>query len=52
MCIYFFSYIRYDITQQQIPAEGTWWNARINGQDVLKLNFEKNKEIIKEYIYG
>lgn len=48
----FFSYIRYDITQQQIPAEGTWWNARINGQDVLKLNFEKNKEIIKEYIYG
>ncbi len=47
----FFSYIRYDITQQQIPAEGTWWNARVNGQDVLKLNFEKNKEIIKEYIY-
>ncbi len=48
----FFSYIRYDITQQQVPAEGTWWNARINGQDVLKLNLEKNKEIIKEYIYG
>ncbi len=48
----FFSYIRYDITQQQIPAEGTWWNARVNGQDVLKLNFEKNKEILKEYIYG
>lgn len=47
----FFSYIRYDITQQQIPAEGTWWNARVNGQDVLKMNFDKNKEILKEYIY-
>ncbi len=47
-----FAYMRYDITQQQIPAEGTWWNARVNGQDVLKINFEKNKDILKEYIYG
>ena len=46
-----FSYMRYDIVQQQIPAEGTWWNQRINGQDVLKLNFEKNKQILKEFIY-
>ncbi len=46
-----FSYMRYDILQQQIPAEGTWWNQRVNGQDVLKLNFEKNKEILKEFIY-
>lgn len=48
----FFSYIRYDITQQQIPAEGTWWNARVNGQDVLKMDFNENKEILKEFIYG
>ena len=47
-----FSYMRYDIKQQQIPAEGTWWNQRVNGQDVLKLNFEKNKTILKEFIYG
>jgi LCP family protein required for cell wall assembly len=47
-----FAYMRYDIKQQQIPAEGTWWNQRVNGQDVLKLNFEKNKEILKEFIYG
>ncbi len=46
-----FAYMRYDIKQQQIPAEGTWWNQRVNGQDVLKLNFEKNKEIIKDFIY-
>ena len=46
-----FKYIRYDIVQQQIPAEGTWWNARVNGQDVLKMNFDKNKTILKEFIY-
>ena len=46
-----FSYMRYDILQQQIPAEGTWWNQRVNGQDVLKLNFEENKKILKEFIY-
>ena len=46
-----FSYMRYDILQQQIPAEGAWWNQRVNGQDVLKLNFEENKKILKEFIY-
>ena len=46
-----FSYIRYDIVQQQIPAEGTWWNERVYGQDVLKMNFDKNKTILKEFIY-
>lgn len=44
-------YMHYDIMQQQIPAEGTWSNARINGQDVLKMNFEENKTVIKEFIY-
>ena len=47
----FFKYIRYDIVQQQIPAEGTWWNERVYGQDVLKMNFEKNKTLLKEFIY-
>ncbi|MBQ7295731.1 MAG: LCP family protein [Clostridia bacterium] len=44
-------YMHYDILQQHVPAEGTWSNARINGQDVLKMNFEENKSIIKEFIY-
>ena len=44
-------YMHYDILQQQVPADGTWWNARVNGQDVLKLNFEENKKTIKEFIY-
>ena len=47
----FLKYIRYDIVQQQIPAEGTWWNERVYGQDVLKMNFDKNKTILKEFIY-
>lgn len=46
-----FAYMRYDIVQQQIPADKTWWNVRINGQDVLKLDLEKNKTILKEFIY-
>ena len=46
-----FQYIRYDIVQQQVPAEGTWWNERVYGQDVLKMNFDKNKTILKEFIY-
>ena len=46
-----FAYMRYDIVQQQIPADGTWWDERVHGQDVIKINFAKNKEILKEFIY-
>ncbi len=44
-------YIHYDIKQQQIPAEGTWTNARISGQLVLKMDIDKNKQIIKSFLY-
>ena len=47
-----FAYMRYDILQQQIPADKTWWDERVYGQDVIKLDFTKNKEILKEFIYG
>ncbi len=48
----FLSYIRYDIVQQQIPAEDTWWSVRLpNSGDVLKMDLAKNKEILKEFIY-
>lgn len=47
-----FKYMRYDIVQQQIPAPKTWSNARISGQDVLKMDFEKNRAILEEFIYG
>lgn len=44
-------YMHYDIEQQQIPAPKTWWNERINGMDVLRLDFDANKKILKEFIY-
>lgn len=48
----FFKYIRYDIVQQQIPADDTWWSVRLpNSGDVLKMDLTKNKEILKEFIY-
>lgn len=45
------SYLHYDICEQGIPASGAWSNARINGQDVLQLNLEKNIEILHSFIY-
>lgn len=44
-------YLHYDIEQQQIPAEGTWSDARVNGQAVLKMNLEENREILKSFLY-
>ncbi|MBQ3136889.1 MAG: LCP family protein [Clostridia bacterium] len=44
-------YIHYDIEQQQIPAENTWYDARISGQLVLKMDMEENKEILKSFLY-
>lgn len=44
-------YIHYDIEQQQIPAEGTWTDSRISGQLVLKMDIDKNKEILKSFLY-
>lgn len=44
-------YIHYDIEQQQIPAEDTWYDARISGQLVLKMDMDKNREILKSFLY-
>ena len=47
-----FDYMDYEQQQLQIPADGTWSNATIRGNDVLSLNFAKNAQIIQETIYG
>lgn len=47
-----FKYLRYDIVQQQIPAPGTWSNAKVSGQAVLKMNLEENRTILKNFIYS
>ena len=45
-------YIKYDIVQQQIPAEGTWSSgSRNGGQSVLLIDLEKNQKIIKDFVF-
>lgn len=44
-------YLRYDVAQCSIPAEGTWQNKRINGNAVLSLDLDANCKYLKEFIY-
>lgn len=45
-----FRYLSYDIVQQQIPANGTWSDAYVNGSYVIKFNEEENKRILREFL--
>lgn len=45
-----FRYIRYDIVQQQIPADGTWYDSYVNGSYVIKLDEAKNRQILQEFL--
>ena len=40
------------IEQQQVPFEDTWSYATINGNSVIELNIEKNKQKLNDFIYG
>ena len=44
--------IGYDVVQASIPLEGTYQNARIRDMAVLEVDFEKNKEYLRQVIYG
>ena len=45
-------FLRYDVVQQQMPAEGTWWDESIYGiGDVIVFNTESNEEALKEFIF-
>lgn len=45
-------YIRYDMMQASIPKDGTWKNARKNGQAVLEMNIKENQKYLYDFIYG
>lgn len=45
-------FLTYELVQQAIPAEGTYSNATIRKMAVLQVDFEANKKILKESIYG
>lgn len=42
----------YSTQQQQIPADGTWSNGTANGQDVLKVDFEANRQLLQDTIFA
>lgn len=45
-------FLTYELVQQAIPAEGTYSNATIREMAVLQVDFEANKKILQESIYG
>lgn len=45
-------YLHYDIYQAQVPAEGTWWDARYSIGAVLEMKIDKNAEILKDFVYN
>ncbi len=46
------SYIRYDVEQMRIPADDTWTNKSIRGQDVISLDIEENQQLLHDFIYA
>ncbi|MBQ9945000.1 MAG: LCP family protein [Clostridia bacterium] len=40
-----------DIEQTHVPADGTWYDATKNYQSVLMVDFDKNKQLLNEFIY-
>lgn len=44
--------LRYDITQIQIPADGTYTPADIDGQSVLQVDFDANIQVLKDSVYS
>ncbi len=45
-------YMNYDIQQLRIPADNTFYDARIRGMDVLCPYFNQNIALLQETIYG
>ncbi|NLL63947.1 MAG: LCP family protein [Ruminococcaceae bacterium] len=46
-----FSYLRYDIVSQSIPADGTWHSEMKTCGSSLVFDLKKNTEILKNFIY-
>lgn len=46
------AYRDFDIVSQQIPADGTFDYAHAGDMSILAVNFEANREILQQLIYG
>lgn len=47
-----FDYMKYDIQQVQVPADGTFTDEIIDGMDILSIDFDANAKIVQDTIYG
>jgi len=45
------SYVRYEVEEARIPAEGSYTSQRIKGQDALKPDLGKNQQYLKSFLY-
>lgn len=45
------SYLKYDIVQQQIPAEDAYTSAKRRGQSVLLPDMDKNRKQLKQFLF-
>lgn len=43
-------YMNYDVSQMQIPADGTWYNSTISSQAVLVMDIEENAWLLQEFL--
>ncbi len=43
--------IRYERMSAGLPLEGTWWNETIDSMAVLGIDFDANREYLKENLY-
>lgn len=41
-----------NMPQARVPFDGTWEYANVGGASVIKINVEKNKELLQDYIYN
>lgn len=44
--------LKNDMTETRVPFDGTWEYAKIKGNSVIKLDADKNKEMLIDYIYN
>ena len=42
----------YKMRQQQIPADGTWWAEVIDEQEVLQIDEDANRQLLKDTAYA
>lgn len=45
------SWLTYDVEPHRIPVDGTYKYMRVRGMSVLGVDFEKNREYLKEVLY-